>query len=174
MLALQHLGAAPIQPDPCRDNSGHKPLAGQILPAEFSPWPDFCMSAHGKGAEQGNGDTGQEYVLFGGFSAGYSCPAEGPRSFPSPFPTYVLFKPHCSQPHSSWPVKTSLHSSLVELSQEKDLGRFGGDFGPNTTGHTNSLTLAFHGTGMVEIRFSFPSKLLSSPQHKLSGNLDFL
>lgn len=77
VLALQHLGAAPIQPDPCRDNSGHKPLAGQILPTEFSPWPDFCMSAHRKGAEQGNGDTGQEYVLFGGFSAGYSCPAEG-------------------------------------------------------------------------------------------------
>lgn len=105
---------------------------------------------------------------------GWSCP-ECPRSFPSPFPTYVLFKPQCSQPHSSpWPVKTSLHSALVELSQEKDLGRFGGDFGPNTTGHTNSLTLAFHGTGMVEIRFSFPSKLLSSPQHKLSRNLDFL
>lgn len=35
LLALQHVRAALIQPDPCRDNSGHKPLAGQILPAEF-------------------------------------------------------------------------------------------------------------------------------------------
>lgn len=105
---------------------------------------------------------------------GWSCP-ECPLSFPAPFPTSVLFKLQCSQPHSSsWPVGTCLHSALVELRQEKDLGRFGGDFGPNTTEHTNSLTLAFPGTGMVEIRFSFPSKLLSSPRQKLSGNLDFL
>ena len=50
----------------------------------------------------------------------------GPCSFPSPFPSTMLYKPSCSQPrHGSWPVGTCPHPALAELCQQKDLGRFG-------------------------------------------------
>lgn len=50
----------------------------------------------------------------------------GPHSFPSPFPSQMIYKLSCSQPCSgSWPMGTCPHLVLAELLPAEDLGRFG-------------------------------------------------